>query len=450
MTTYKFILYRRPLVLFSVFVILYAVLWTNFYHQMESVENARIEDTVVKIEKKRGKSVIWTKTTYATVKSSSQCVRVGDIIILEGTFEDVLHLKNPSYAKYLKSQGITYMVDKPVINQTGRLDFSHSLRARLTSYLEERIDKKFRKRAYLWKALFYGDKSELPKEIKSKFSILGISHILAISGFHVGIIALFFHLLLSRVSMKTRNVLICIFLVGYTFFTGSRASIVRAVGFYLLYYFSFLVKRKYDLLTAVAFFSTILLIHNPWKIYDMGFQLSFLSVTSIGIFYPKLHRKVQNDRFWNVSQPFMKLIKKAIEYLVALVEVTISAQILTLPLCIYYFHQIPIYSILANIIVIPIITIGMMLFLIIFFIPNGAFVESYMIELCNKGMDTMLFLIEWMTQLSFADLQVKEVSIYSLLAIYLLIILWYFYDERNIVRKNFYDIQRTKKKSCCS
>lgn len=445
MTMYKFILYRRPLVLIAVIAILYSFFMTSFYRPVEFKQELRVEDTVTKVDRNHGKLRVWTRNVCATNVSNLKSIGVGDIILLEGNFEDVLCLKNPSYGKYLKSQHITYIIDNPTVNPTGKRNLWCYLRGKSLEHLNSRIDIKFRNRGYLWKALLYGDKSELPDEVTDHFSKLGISHLLAISGFHVGIIALFFHLILYKMSMKKRNLLVCIFLITYAYMTGARASIIRAVGFYLLYYLSFHIKRKYDLFSTVSFLITILLIHNPWKIWDIGFQLSFASVISIGIFYPRLHRTVGGFLSWNPTNMVLDNVKVVIDYVISLIEVTISAQVLTLPLCIYYFHQIPIYSIVANLISIPMITIGMILFLISFFLPNGFFIEHYVIELCNKGMDSLLHWTDLLNALPFSDLKPSEFSPYWLMVIYIPFVIWYLYEEENTVRKNFYDIQRTKK-----
>ena len=450
MTMYKFILFRRPVVFLSVIVILYSLIITSLYRPVELKQQARLEDTVTRVDTKHGKLRIWTKNVCATNVSNLKNIELGDIILLEGNFEDVLCLKNPSYGKYLRSQQITYAIDKPTVYLTGKRSQWCYLRGKILNYLDCKIDIKFRNRAYLWKALLYGDKSELPDEVTDSFSKLGISHLLAISGFHVGIIALFFHLILFKISMKSRNLLICVFLIAYAYMTGARASIIRAVGFYLLYYLSFLIRRKYDLLAAVSFLITVILIHNPWKIWDIGFQLSFASVISIGIFYPKLHRTIGQFLTWNPTNKVWEYGKVMVGYMISLIEVTVAAQLLTLPLCIYYFHQIPIYGIIANLVAIPMITIGMILFLVAFFLPNGFFVEYYVIELCNKGMDYLLYWIHQLTALPFSNLKASEFSPYWLILIYTPVVIWYLYEEQNTVRKNFYDIQRTKKQSSYS
>ena len=82
-----------------------------------------------------------------------------------------------------------------------------------------------------------------------------------------------------------------------------------------------------------------------------------------------------------------------------------------------------------------------------FFLPNGFFVEHYVIELCNKGMDYLLYWIHQLTALPFSNLKASEFSPYWLILIYIPVVIWYLYEEQNTVRKNFYDIQRTKKQS---
>ena len=127
-------------------------------------------------------------------------------------------------------------------------------------------------------AFILGDRSGLSKEVYSVFKYTGTVHILAISGLHIGIII--FLLLVLRESG--------LFLLFYSFVTGLRPSVIRAVIMGTTFLLSFLVKKEYHVYNSLGLAAIIILAIWPWQVFDVGFQLSFLSVLSIIFLSPKL------------------------------------------------------------------------------------------------------------------------------------------------------------------
>ena len=194
-------------------------------------------------------------------------------------------------------------------------------------------------------ALVLGDKSELSNQTKTIFKNTGSIHILAVSGLHVGLIysiLLFVMYWFPKNNFsKTLNLtlsLICIF--SYCMITGASTSVVRAgmmLSLYLIGKHFGKFTNVYNIIGSVA---TVILLFNPQAIYTVSFQFSFLALISI-IFF--------NQYFDITHEKSTKLTR----YLLQLITVSMSAQILIAPLLIYYFKQFSLYFWLSGIIAIP-------------------------------------------------------------------------------------------------
>lgn len=225
-------------------------------------------------------------------------------------------------------------------------------------------------------ALFFGDKAFVSDVVIDKYAVVGISHVLAQSGLHVGLLMAlvigFTSLLLSCFKWKKQlSLLLGVILLWIgVLFVGASPSLVRAGLFFSIYVLGLFLQR--EMLTYQALLSTgfIMLLINPAWLYDVGFQLSFSAVLGI-LSFLKLFRRTL----------FIKNI--VIRYLVNICLVSIGAQIGTLPLVLYYFGSFPLYFLLANILVIPLITgvlyLGV-LFLFSFSIPFLADVSGYLLN----------------------------------------------------------------------
>ena len=194
--------------------------------------------------------------------------------------------------------------------------------------------------------ILIGSKTSLSTRISEAFRITGLSHIVAISGFNITIIIVFVFHLLSWVPKKLQILLAAIFIVIFVLFVGPSAAVVRAgimgcIGLLALY-----SERKSTVLTSLLLSAVIMCLANPLTLlYDIGFQLSFLAV--IGLVYGEL--------FWG----FMAKLPELFGLKEALLG-TLSAQLTTLPITLYYFGTFSIISPVANLFVTPGIPLGML------------------------------------------------------------------------------------------
>jgi len=199
-------------------------------------------------------------------------------------------------------------------------------------------------------AMLTGNKSGLTNESKNQFSRLGIMHLLAVSGLHAGLIYLIFSNLFQLLRIPAYSVwnrLLSTILVWlYILICGFPASAIRAASMISLHAFAHILHRAVSgvqIVFLVAFLHTLF---KPEAIFSVGFQLSYLAVLGIIIFYPKIIK---------ITQVSQKLLAKVRD----LAAVSLSAQILTLPVSIYVFASFPLWFLLANIILMP---IGLLIF----------------------------------------------------------------------------------------
>lgn len=194
-------------------------------------------------------------------------------------------------------------------------------------------------------ALTVGDKSELTPELKATYSAAGVSHILALSGLHIGILAMILTGLLYpfRYIRGGRTgitmVIVCL-LWGFALMTGLSPSVVRAVTMYTLYIIaSFVVEDRLSGFHALSLAAFLMLLYQPLYLFDVSFQLSFVAVLSILLFYPVFSTR--------------KIRVRPVRYLWNTMAVSLAAQLGTLPLILYYFGAFPTYFLLANLVVTP-------------------------------------------------------------------------------------------------
>ena len=195
-------------------------------------------------------------------------------------------------------------------------------------------------------ALTIGDKSDLSADLKNVYSVAGASHVLALSGLHVGILSgfllLIFHPLASwRYGRRLRVLLVVVLLWGFAFISGLSSSVMRAVVMYSLYALaSFCSEERFSGFHSLVLAAFLMLLYNPFFLFDLSFQLSFAAVFSILAFYPLC------SRMWTIKNRLLR-------YLWNLLSLSVSAQLGTLPLILFYFGTFPTYFLLANLIVSP-------------------------------------------------------------------------------------------------
>lgn len=202
-------------------------------------------------------------------------------------------------------------------------------------------------------AMVLGDKRNLDEEIKELYQENSISHLLAISGLHISLVAGAVYLFLKKlkISFKFPLFFASIILFTYGMFTGFSISTTRAVIMMCMFFFSFLLGRSYDLPNSLAVSAIIQMFINHRVIYQISFQLSFLAV--IGIFYimPELMY------IFKIDYKNKKGINKVFLMVLSSIICSISINIASLPVILANFYELSLIGVFLNIIVIPLMSI---------------------------------------------------------------------------------------------
>ena len=257
------------------------------------------------------------------------------------------------------------------------------LKTDLLQIFDENIPSK--KENAIAKALLLGHKSELDEEIKTAYANTGALHILAVSGLHVGILCLILLTIFNFIpfennfskGIKIIIILACLFF--YCTLTGSTASVMRASIMYGFLMVGNELKRFSNIYNTVAASAFIILCLDPSMIKTVSFQLSYLALIGIVYFQPKLYA------LWIPKN-------KLLDYIWKLMCVSLAAQIITFPISVYYFNQLPLLSCISGIIAVPaafaIFSLGLLLlllnFIAPFFLPIISHILFFIIWLNNK------------------------------------------------------------------
>lgn len=227
-------------------------------------------------------------------------------------------------------------------------------------------------------AMALGDKSALTQDLKEVYSATGASHVLALSGLHLGIIYTLLSLMIvGRRWRMVSQILIILAIWAFVFLVGMTTSVVRSAVMLTTYALCSLGHRDKMSLNTLAFAAMILLMLNPMSLFDVGFQMSFSAVASILLLMPLLERPL--------PQAFL-LEHRLVRLVWSLVAVSCAAQIGVAPLVAYYFGRFPAYFFLTNLIVVPAATVILWLSVVILICPSFAYLLIYVVGWLNTAL----------------------------------------------------------------
>ena len=340
----------------------------------------------------KGKIILYFK------KDSSLQLNYGSQVIFKKPLQEIKNSGNPGgfdYKRYALFQGITHQVYlKPeeftVLNEkkVNWLDkFIYTSREWVLNILRTNI--KSEKELGLAEALLIGYKDDLDQSLVQSYTNTGVVHIIAISGLHLGLIYWLLGLLFKPLKKKKRiswlrPVCIITGLWVFSLLAGAQPSILRSALMFTCIVLGENLSKKTSIYNTMALSAFILLCFNPYWLWDVGFQLSYAAVLSIIIFMQPVYN-------------WFYIKNKILDFVWKLNAVTIAAQILTVPLSIYHFHQFPGSFMLTNFLAVPlssIILMGEILLCVISFIPAVALLVGQLLTWLIWVMNTYIQKIE--------------------------------------------------------
>jgi competence protein ComEC len=235
-------------------------------------------------------------------------------------------------------------------------------------------------------ALLIGQKQDLDDNLREAYATAGAMHILAVSGLHVGIIYGFFFLMFKPGKKKGLKralylAVIVVIIWFYAILTGLSPSVLRSATMFTFICLAQMNSRNPSIFNPLALSALVLLVYDPFLIYAVGFQLSYVALLGILLFQPLIRKLWHPEKKWQ-------------RYLWDITSVSLAAQLTTFPLAIYYFHVFPTYFIFTNLLAIPSAFIIMSLgvpFLIFSSIPFVASVLGWLMEMAIRLLNYGIF-----------------------------------------------------------
>ncbi len=304
---------------------------------------------------------------------------IGESVKVRGSVKLFNCARNPGefdsrlyYATLKTAYGIK---NARIVARNGKINYLREGLYRLRYYLEGILDKCLDKGdSSIMKAILLGDKAFMEEESKELYKDNGIIHILAVSGLHISLLGIGLYELLRHLRLKVMPSAIAamIFMCLYGHMCGMSSSAFRAIAMFSIRMLAPMVKRAYDMLSALAIAFLLLLLDQPLVLYNSGFLFSFGAILGIGLVMPALKPVekipvkasgifsssvfdgvIMNTRMRFADDPkesrSVMLLKKVISGLL----VSISIFIVTLPVYMNFYYTYPIYSVLLNLIVLP-------------------------------------------------------------------------------------------------
>ncbi|MBK9191648.1 MAG: ComEC family competence protein [Crocinitomicaceae bacterium] len=366
-----------------------------------------------------GKSII-----YLEKDSLSEQLQNGDQLILNAVFFPVSSPKNPhefDYKTYLAHQQIYTQAFvkqgfwKKCGHQSGLLSSVLSIRKNCSDILDN--SGLSVQNAAVAKALLLGDKEYISDDLMMSYSSSGTLHVLAVSGLHVGIIMLILNFLLQPVKRikNGKYIFLALALSGiwfYTLLTGFTPSILRAAVMFSFVIIGKELQRDSTIQQSLLVSAFILIIIDPHILFQIGFLLSYLAVAGIVYFHPLIYNKLYfkqkwADKIWQLS------------------SVSIAAQISTLPISIYCFHQFPNYFLFANLIVIPVSFVILILGIFALLVNAVPFLGDFSFYLLDKLIEFMNGSISVFDKMPFSVTKNLIIKWYDVLILYSVILFSY-------------------------
>ncbi|MBX4211543.1 MAG: ComEC family competence protein [Candidatus Yanofskybacteria bacterium] len=282
----------------------------------------------------------------------------GEFLILKGTPRTPENFSDFDYVAYLQREGIRFTFNNPELQhaqtiqnlsffEKERVNFYKSILGVRDSFRAAINRSVSEPNAAFINGILLGTRQNIPEGLKQSFAITGTSHVLAISGYNVAVVAQVLLLILVFWVKRKKAFWITVgAIIIFVILTGASASVMRAAIMGLLILFAQGYGRLYNPRNGILLAASLMALANPYVLrWDVGFQLSFAAV--LGIFY--------------VSPLLERLFRRVPDSMRHLLSGTLGAQLVVLPLILYYFHSISLVSLPTNILILPLIPAAMLL-----------------------------------------------------------------------------------------
>lgn len=362
-------------------------LWGELITIEDKGEYQRLTLKEVKIND-RNHNPTFIRSKVLVYNSNITQFKLGNLLKVSGTLQKFQIATNPGQFNeyvYYRNKKFDYKINaKKVTIENSEYnifyDRIYRLNLKFQSVYNSILDEK---QSGILSAMILGDTNSLDEEVNELYKQNGISHIIAISGLHVSLLGLTLFNLLRRlrIPMLPSTIASVFLLYAYGILTGFSVSTNRSIVMLVIYMISLLVGRTYDLLSGTALSAILILLQNPMEIFNAGFLLSFGAIVAVGGIFPILKKliPIQNT----ILHSFLMCI---------------AIQFVTTPILLYYFYEIPTFSVFINLIIIPLSSLVILLAVVavllgsiylplgIFFIGGAHFLLIFFDGVCKLAL----------------------------------------------------------------
>ena len=441
-------------ILLSVLILIISIkqvsILENKYEKIETkldYENIKVEGIVQDIYQKNNSYIANLLLEKENIKVliyiknyDKESIKYGDKIEVIGKYnkpEVSRNYKGFDYKEYLKTQNIVGSIsctfnDIKIVSKNNYnifLKIIYDIKQFINNKIEQNVDIDNQK---LLSGVLIGDKNNLDKSIINDFKNSNLSHMLAVSGTHVGYVILLLTIIIKdkKVGKRLSIVLKIFFILIFILLVGGTPSVIRSGVSAIIYLFAFLAKRKKNIKNAIIIPIIISLIINPYNILNVGMQLSYLGTIGILLFNKYIEKTLRKIiKIEKIeSKNKLKIIYKIFNYLISIISISLSANVLIIPIMIYKFNSISLTFLLSNILAAPvlclIILIGFIsIFLSIININIGFFILNLLLELIK-------IIAKFCGNILFSKIQILTPDLIWVIITYIILLLIYFYLER--------------------
>lgn len=368
-------------------------------------------------------------------------LQYGDYIRFNSSFKEIRNFHNPGgfdYERYMNLQGIYatgFITDNSqiILLRKNAASITRLKLESFRSYLKQIIyENALSPQREIIEAITIGNQNEIPPDVRENFNKTGTSHILSISGLHIGIVAVtafFFISLILKISeylmlrfniIKLASAGAFIFVLIYTFIAGMGIPVVRASLMALIFLSALLLGKQKDIYNILALAGLIILVVSPEALFDISFQLSFAAVFAIIYLVP---------RFSNTSFTFIEswpsLAQKIFKQIYLSIMVCIAATLGTIPLIVFYFNRVSAITIIANLITVPLLGTIALAFSMAFILSSfiSASIAGFFIKLTSFFVQISVNIITRLAELSWSSFTFTKPTVMEIVIFYFFIFL---------------------------
>lgn len=349
-------------------------------------------------------------------------LEVGDVLNIRARLfknKQLSHDFQFDYGKYLSRKNIYAQVfcEKNAIEPTGEIQKSLPFYA---SKIRSKILKNLRAQNFnerelqVLNALILGQQQNIEADIVKDYQYAGAVHVLSVSGLHVGLIVLFLNFLFrniynTRLGNLFKLVATLLSLISFAILAGLSPPVVRAVTMFCFVAIGMYIRRSSNIFNTLLISMLLILFFEPNYLFDVGFQLSYLALFFIVWFQPILK---------DLYTPKYKIV----QYFWDIITVSFAAQIGTMPLSLYYFHQFPTLFFITNIVILPALSIIMLIGIVVMILAYFNIQISFLSTLLERSIYWVNLIISKIA--SYEKFVIKDISlnIWMMLALFLVIV----------------------------